>query len=160
MKQSDSSQITLEAFDLCSSPVSSSFYLLGPHTAISRCKRNRTHVLHLQITCEDLILFNQLSAPHLASRHTGWEHIRLPKPQRCVWSIYQSIHTYKLTNPKSRCHKRTSCVLRGLNHAHIVICLPHSWCPQCDRSKFLTCPKFTDDPPSLVYCGRLVLADA
>ena len=29
--------------------------------------------------------------------------------------------TYKLTNPISRCHKRTSCVLRGLNHAHAPV---------------------------------------
>ena len=50
-----------------------------------------------------------------------------------------------------------------LTHEFIynIICLPHSWYPQCDRSMFLTCPpKLTDDSPSLIYCGRLVLADA
>jgi hypothetical protein len=41
------------------------------------------------------------------------------------------------------------------------ICLPNSWYPQCHRSMFLTCPKHTDDDnPSLIYCGRLVMADA
>jgi hypothetical protein len=35
-----------------------------------RALRN-TYVLPLQITCEDLVLFNKLSAPHLACIHTG-----------------------------------------------------------------------------------------
>ena len=49
-----------------------------------------------------------------------------------------------------------------LTHEFIynVIRLPHSWYPQCDRPMFFPCPKLTDDSPSLIYCGRLVLADA
>ena len=43
---------------------------------------------------------------------------------------------------------------------HNNICLPHSWYPQCDRACFFMCPNLTDDSPSLIYCGRLVLADA
>ena len=48
----------------------------------------KVHVSHLQITREDLILFNKLSASHLASIHTCWEHICLPKPQIHIWPIH------------------------------------------------------------------------
>ena len=66
----------------------------------------KTHVLNLQITREDLVLLiNKLSAPHLASIHTGWEHIHLPKLQRHIWPIHQKVLTYNLTNSKSRCQK-------------------------------------------------------
>ena len=77
-------------------------------------------MLHLQITHKDIILFNTLDAPHhLACIHTGWDHIRLLKPQRHVQPIHQRVFMYKLTSLKTGIQERSSCVLRGLNHAPV-----------------------------------------
>jgi len=42
-----------------------------------------------------------------------------------------------------------------LTHEFIynVICLLHSWYPQCDGSMFFMCPKHTDFPLELIAVG-------
>ena len=57
--------------------------------------------------------------------------------------------------------RRQRCSACAAPHTWYTYLPPHSSYPQCMwQSMFLMCPELADDSPSLIYCGRLVQADA
>jgi hypothetical protein len=81
---------------------------------------------------------------------TSWAitHAAVPSTQ-CKKAGMQALAHSSITREGARTLHQTRRSIFTLR-CQIEQCLPHSWYPQCDRSMFFTCPKLTDDSPSLI----------